>query len=205
MMRAVKFIAVVIGTLGFIALCVFLYVMPPFLITPPEKYSQTMRDAAPAVSSIADPKMRAIAERGRYIVMTTGCIGCHATNGDRGPNYSKYLAGGALKITTTSGTFVTRNLTPDAETGLGRRSDEEVKRVLRSGVLPDGHVAPHTAMPWANFSRWSEEDRYAVVVYLRTLPPVRHEIPEPVTAPATLEPGVIERDYGMKDYGVNRP
>jgi mono/diheme cytochrome c family protein len=201
MMRALKWSGAIIVTLAFVALCVFLYVMPPFLITPPEAFSQTMRDAAPPVTAIADPKVRAIAGRGRYIVMTTGCIGCHATNGNRGPDYSKYLAGGALKMMTPNGTFVTRNLTPDEETGLGKRSDEEVKRVLRSGVLPDGHIAPHTAMPWANFSHWSEEDRYAVVVYLRNLPPVRHEIPEPTLTPPVLEPGVIERGYGMKDYG----
>ena len=50
------------------------------------------------VTDIADPAERAIAERGRYIVMTTGCIGCHATNGSQGPDLTKYLAGGALKI-----------------------------------------------------------------------------------------------------------
>ena len=78
-----------------------------------------MADAAPAVTDIADPAERAIAERGRYIVMTTGCIGCHATNGPQGPDLTKYLAGGGLKIQTPHGTFVSRNLTPDQETGLG--------------------------------------------------------------------------------------
>ena len=36
-----------------------------------------MIEAAPGVNDIADPAERAIAARGRYIVMTTGCIGCH--------------------------------------------------------------------------------------------------------------------------------
>ena len=75
---------------------------------------------------------------------------------------------------------MSRNLTPDPDTGLARRTDDEVKRVLRSGVFPDGHVVPHTTMPWANFSNWTEEDRYAVLVYLRHLPPVRHQTPEPM-------------------------
>ena len=95
-----------------------------------------MADAAPAVTDIADPAERAIAARGRYIVMTTGCIGCHATNGSQGPDLTKYLAGGALKFQTPHGTFVSRNLTPDKETGLARRTDDEVKRVLRSGTFP---------------------------------------------------------------------
>jgi mono/diheme cytochrome c family protein len=203
MRRLLKWTAIAVLLLaagGFIA---FLYLMPPFFITPPEAFSQAMRDAAPPVDGIPDAAARAIAERGRYIVMTTGCIGCHATNGSRGPDYSKYLAGGALKITSPKGTFVSRNLTPDPETGLARRTDEEVARVLRSGVFPDGHVVPHTAMPWANFSNWTEEDRHAVVTYLRHLPAVRHAIPDPDFTPVALPSGALERDYGVKDYGVH--
>ena len=110
------------------------------------------------------------------------------------------MAGGAVKMTNRRGTFVSRNLTPDRETGLGRRTDDEVKRVLRSGVFPDGHVVPHSAMPWAEFSNWTEEDRHAVVVYLRSLKPVRHATPEP-GPPPELPPDVIQRDYGSRDYG----
>jgi hypothetical protein len=204
MKRVLTWLAGIVVVLAVVALCVFLYVMPPFFLISPEQISRDVSQAAPPVTGIADPKTRAIAERGRYIVMTTGCIGCHATNGERGPDYSKYLAGGGIKVTTARGTFVSRNLTPDPDTGLARRSDDEVKRVLRSGVFPDGHVAPHTAMPWANFSHWSEEDRYAVVIYLRSLKPVRHEIPEPALTPPGLEVGVLDRDYGLKDYGVSR-
>jgi hypothetical protein len=108
-----------------------------------------------------------------------------------------------LKITSKHGTYVSRNLTPDPETGLARRTDDEVKRVLRSGVFPDGHVAPYTAMPWASFSNWTEEDRHAVVAYLRHIPAVRHAIPEPDFSPAPLVPGAVEQDYGVKDYGVH--
>ena len=163
-----------------------------------------MADAAPAVTDIADPAERAIAERGRYIVMTTGCIGCHAVVGSQGPDLSQYLGGGGLKIQTPHATFVSRNLTPDKETGLGRRTDDEVKRVLRSGTFPDGHVVEGTAMPWPVFSNWTEEDRHAVVVYLRHLKPIHHVTPEPVRGRAITIPGAIEQDYGGKDYGTSK-
>jgi hypothetical protein len=192
-------VVVLIGVCGFLA---FLYFIPPFFSTPPEAATKIMREAAPPVTDISDPVQRAIAEHGRDIVVRTGCIGCHASNGPQGPDYTKYLAGGGIKILTPHGTFISRNLTPDPDTGLARRSDDEVKRVLRSGVFPDGHVAPSTAMPWANFSNWTEEDRHAVVVYLRHLKPVRQQIPDPTNVPAQLEPGVVERDYAFKDYGV---
>src|SRR5262249_41226522 len=152
---------VVVAAGGFLA---FLYFIPPFFTTPPEEFSKAMREAAPPVTDIADPVQRAIAERGREIVVRRGCIGCPPENGPNGPDYSRYLAGGGIQSHTLNGTYVSRNLTPDRETGLARRSDDEVKRVLRSGVFPDGHVAPATTMPWANFSNWTEEDRQAVLV-----------------------------------------
>lgn len=189
----------VIVVCGFLA---FLYFIPPFFLTPPEEFGKDMGNAAPPVADIADPAERAIAEHGRYIVLTTGCIGCHATNGSQGPDLTKYLAGGGLKIVTTRGAYVSRNLTPDKETGLGRRTDDEVKRVLRSGTFPDGHVVPTTAMPWSVFSNWTEEDRHAVVVYLRHLKAWRHQTPEPVLGNLLTVPGAFDQDYGAKDYGT---
>lgn len=191
--------------IAIVALCgfgAFLYFIPPFFTTPPETFGKALADAAPDVSSITDPAERAIAARGRYLVMTTGCVGCHATNGSQGPDLTKYLAGGALKIHTPQGIFVSRNLTPDPETGIGRRTDDELKRILRSGTFADGHVVPGTAMPWPALSNWSEEDRHAVVVYLRHLPPIAHRIPDPVPGNAVTIPGAIEQDYAGKDYGI---
>jgi mono/diheme cytochrome c family protein len=180
----------------------FLYFIPPFFTTPPENFGKAMAEAAPGVSGIADPAERAIAARGRYLVMTAGCVGCHATNGSQGPDLTRYMAGGALKMQTPSGTFISRNLTPDPDTGIGRRTDDELKRVLRSGTFTDGHVVPGTAMPWPSFSSWSEEDRHAVVVYLRHLKPIAHKIPEPVAGNAITIPGAIEQDYAGRDYGI---
>jgi hypothetical protein len=186
------------------AFLAFLYFIPPFFLRAPETFGKAMADAAPAVTDIADPAERAIAERGRYIVMTTGCNGCHAIVGPQGPDLTKYLGGGGLKIQTAQATYVSRNLTPDKDTGLARRTDDEVKRVMRSGTFSDGHVVAGTAMPWPVFSNWTEEDRHAVVVYLRHLKPIRHATPEPVPGNAITIPGAIEQDYGGKDYGTSK-
>ena len=202
MKKFLKWALLVVVIVAVCAFGAFLYFIPPFFITPPEDFGKAMADAAPGVADIADPAERAIAARGRYIVMTTGCIGCHATNGSQGPDLTKYLAGGALKIQSPHGTYVSRNLTADRETGIGRRTDDEVKRVLRSGTFTDGHVVPGTAMPWPMFSNWSEEDRHAVVVYLRHLKPIAHQTPEPVPGNAITIPGAVEQDYAGKDYGV---
>jgi mono/diheme cytochrome c family protein len=200
--KVLKWTAVVLIVAMVAAFGAFLYLVPPFFLVPPEQFGKDMSEAAPSVTGVPDPATRVIAERGRYIVMTHDCIGCHAINGPQGPDLTQYLAGGGMKVLSPTGTYVTRNLTSDRETGLARRSDDEVKRVLRSGTFPDGHVAPHTAMPWASFSNWTEEDRHAVVTYLRTLKAVKHEIPEAVLGNAVTIPGAVEVDYAFKEYGV---
>jgi mono/diheme cytochrome c family protein len=202
MKTILKWALIVVTLLVVIGFGAFLYLIPPFFVTPPEAFAKAAGDAAPPVTDIADPAERAIAARGRYIVMTHDCIGCHATNGPQGPDLTKYLAGGGLKAQTAHGTFVSRNLTSDKETGLARRTDDEVKRVLRSGTFADGRVAEGTVMPWPVFSNWTEEDRHAVVVYLRHLKAVRHQTPEPATGNAITVPGGVEQDYGGKDYGL---
>ena len=203
MKRLLKWVLGVVLALAAGGFLAFLYFIPPFLVASPETFSQPVVAAAPGVSAIADPAERAIAERGRAIVVRIGCIGCHATNGSQGPDYTKYLAGGGIKFETPHGTVISRNLTPDAETGLGRRTDAEIKRVLRSGVFPDGRVTGYTNMPWADLSNLTEEDRHAVVVYLRHLPPLRHAIPNPEPQRRLTVIGAVERGYGGKDYGTS--
>ena len=203
MRRFLKWAALTIVALAVVGFGAFLYNIPPFFLIAPETFGADMAKAPPTVDQVADPAQRAIAERGRTLVMNIGCIGCHAANGSNGPDLSRYLAGGALKFTSSHGTYVSRNLTPDPETGLVRRTDDEVKRVIRSGVFPDGHAVPYTQMPWASFSHLTEEDRHAVVVYLRNLPAVRHKIPDPSLEPATVPEGAVEGFSAFKDYGIN--
>jgi hypothetical protein len=205
MKRILKWTVLIVLLLAVVGFGVFLYEIPPF-------FSDSFRDQAradfekapPPVDGISDPATRAIAERGREIVRRTGCIGCHAAAGPQGPDLSRYLAGGSARFMSARGTFVSRNLTPDPETGIGRRTDDEVKRVMRSGTFPDGHVVPYSSMIWANLSHWTEEDRHAVLVYLRNLPPVRNKIPDPILQPASNPPGTIEGFQGFKDYAVKQ-
>jgi hypothetical protein len=203
MKRFLKRAAVVVLVVGTAAFVAFLYVVPPLLSMAPEAFARPQNEAAPAVNDIPDPAERLIAERGRYLVVTGGCIGCHHVPTPQGPDFSRYLAGG-LKFQTRQGTYVGRNLTPDQATGLGRRSDAEVKRVLKSGLFPDGHVVPHRVMPWGGYSAWTEEDLHAVVVYLRHLSPVAHAIPDPAPASRLSEPGAVQEAYGGRDYGSVR-
>ena len=186
MKKILKWTAIVVlvaAACGFVA---FLYFIPPLTSVSPDEFIKQTASSAPPVDGITDPAERLIAERGRYLVLTADCAGCHTTQGPKGPRADMFLAGGSRVNTNTDGATVARNLTPDRETGLGRRSDDEIKLVLRSGVFHTGRSISARAMPWAGFSTWTDEDLHAVITYLRHIKAVRHAIPDPGPGRADL-------------------
>ena len=204
MIRVLKWLVlavVVVAIGGFLA---FLYFIPPFFSVSPEDYVK--QSAAPAVSleKMTDPAQRAIAERGKYLVTISGCPDCHSTPGPQGPNPEMYLAGGTKIGVKGGGAAITRNLTPDPETGLGKVKDEEIKRVLRSGVFRDGRRVHHRQMPWNVYSNWTDEDRHAVVTYLRQTKPVPHKIPDPMRDATFENPEAVDYFFG-RDFGTVPP
>lgn len=75
------------------------------------------------------------------------------------------------------GRMVAPNLTPDPETGAGRWTDDMLARAIREGVGHDGRGLG-LPMYWASFRSLSDEDLASVIVYLRSLPPVRNPLPQ---------------------------
>lgn len=196
-------IVIVVGVFGFLG---FLYFIPPFTLIAPEEIARPAGEAGPHLTAIGDPSERAIAERGRYLVMLGACADCHTTPGPQGPRMSDmYLAGGFKMTRKSDGTYVSVNLTPDKATGIGNWSEEDIKRVLRNGLAPDGRAVPGHLMPWPIFSNWTEEDRHAVVVYLRHVVPVAHRVPLPKHDTTLTDPAAYEEDYAGKDYAADNP
>src|SRR5258705_381529 len=67
---------------------------------------------------------------------------------------------------------VSRNITPDPETGIGKWSDADVKRAILIGQRPDGTNLSRT-MPSADYFNMTSDDVNAIVDYLRTLKPLK--------------------------------
>jgi len=113
--RVVKWTAGVLLVVAVVAFLAFLYLIPPFTLMAPEAFSGPEAAAANVVKldAIADPKTRALAERGKYIVVTMGCVDCHAPPGPNGPDFARYMAGGLKAAYKGHGTFVSANLTSD--------------------------------------------------------------------------------------------
>jgi mono/diheme cytochrome c family protein len=137
-------------------------------------------------------------ERGKYLFESVlDCAGCHSPR-DMAV-YSAPVIEGKIgsgfafpRELGLPGDIVAPNLTSDPETGLGRWTDGEIIRAIREGVSRDG--SPLFAfMPYASFAKLSDEDTYALVAYMRTLPPVRNSPPRtkldfPVSLLASFDP-----------------
>ena len=121
--------------------------------------------------------------RGRYLVQIAGCNDCHTPGYFRGmPDTSRYLSGSDVGFTLPDGGVVIgSNLTPDKETGLGGWTVEQIARAIQTGVRPDGRVlAP--IMPYTAFAHLTSSDATAIAVFLKTLAPIKRQIPGPFTA-----------------------
>jgi mono/diheme cytochrome c family protein len=145
-------------------------------------------------------------ERGKYLVTLGGCADCHTPLklGPRGPepDLSRYLAGHPEEVklpppdlkpgpwfAATAGMTAwagpwgisyAANLTPDTNTGMGIWTEEMFMKAMRTGkhMSVSRNILP--PMPWQNLASLTDDDLRAVYAYLRSIPPVMNQVPDPV-------------------------
>jgi len=156
----------------------------------------------------ADARLDKQAEQGRHLVNTAGCHDCHTplkmgANGPE-PDMSRMLSGhpqalqmppaptlppGPWLVTVAAtntawngpwGTSFTANLTPDAETGLGRWSAKDFVATIRSGRHLGRGRAILPPMPVPAYNNFSDAELEAIFAYLRQVPAVSNRVPEPL-------------------------
>lgn len=141
---------------------------------------------APAAEFHAQPSAQRLA-RGKYLVEgTAACFECHGQS-DFGSGLGQPKPG-----TEGSGQIIKRddnddkrfpdgiivpNITPDKETGAGAWSDAQFERAIRHGIGHDGRKLIRF-MPYAYFRSMTDEDVASVIVYIRSLPAVKHPLPK---------------------------
>lgn len=152
-------------------------------------------------------------ERGKYLVTSarTPCLLCHSPM-DTSAGSFKVIEGRELSgrnWAVDDVPFVTApNLTPDPETGIGRFTDDQLARAIREGISHDGRTL-FPIMPYEKFRAMTDEDLASIIVYLRSLPPVRNplpptavpfpvnrlisNVPQPVEGPVTADLSTAEK------------
>jgi mono/diheme cytochrome c family protein len=117
------------------------------------------------LACIAPATAQEAAQRGEYLVHAGGCVSCHTA-----PGGLPFAGGRALM--TPFGTFYSPNITPDAETGIGRWTDAQFLRALREGRRPDG-ASYFPVFPYPSFTNITDADALAIKAYLFSLQPAR--------------------------------
>jgi hypothetical protein len=121
-------------------------------------------------------------ERGKYLVRAVlACMDCHSphdwTKHDAPALAGMEGAGAEMELAGGPGRVVASNLTPDPETGAGTWTDDMLARAVREGIGHDGR-ALFPIMPYGLYQRLPDEDLASIVVYLRSLAPVRNALPQ---------------------------
>lgn len=158
----------------------------------------------------AAPTPEEVVKHGKYLVSVMGCNDCHSPKkmGPNGPEVipelllsgypsdrpvikfdSKLIKEGFAMfypdLTAAAGPWgvsFAGNLTPD-QTGIGNWTEEQFKKALTQGKYKglDGGRGLLPPMPWFNYTALTDEDINAIFTYLKSIPPVKNVVPQPVT------------------------
>lgn len=152
--------------------------------------------AAALTATAAETVQQKRVARGQYLVTVAGCNDCHSPKQpDFAPDQNRLLSGRPGTTPAPSqpanpgqisasgdltawygpwGISYSANLTPDPETGIGRRyTEKQFVTTMRTGKKPEGEMLL-PPMPWPNYGRMSDEDLKSIYAYLQTLKPVKN-------------------------------
>jgi mono/diheme cytochrome c family protein len=91
------------------------------------------------------------------------------------------------------GVVYSANLTPDPETGLGRVSEADFIRVVRTGHRHDSPRVLLPPMPWQNLAQQQDTELRAIYAYLQSIPAISNRVPVPQVPPPVI--AEIEKSY----------
>jgi mono/diheme cytochrome c family protein len=129
----------------------------------------------PIVGHVAEPDRADTVAYGAYLAGPVGhCMECHTPRQGPHLDISRLGTGGREfpDLENPGALTVSRNITPDSETGIGQWSDADVKAAILLGIRPDGTRLTRT-MPFASYYNMTSDDLNAIVTYLRSLPPLK--------------------------------
>ncbi len=128
---------------------------------------------------ISDPDTTNPLEWGKYLALyQLECYACHSKSFETmnmlEPEKSEGFFGGGNEIGTADGSkILSRNLTPDKETGIGTWSEEQFIKAVRYGIVPHGPALRQPMMP---FVQLTDSELKAIYAYMQTVPPIKNKL-----------------------------
>ena len=117
----------------------------------------------PASASAKPGPTSTLIAQGAYLARAGNCMACHTVPG--GTPYA-----GGRGIETPFGTVFSSNLTPEANSGLGKWDSNDFWQALHHGRSRDGRLL-NPAFPYTSFTLITRTDSDALWAYLQSLPP----------------------------------
>ncbi|HEX8315902.1 MAG TPA: hypothetical protein VF609_12965 [Flavisolibacter sp.] len=147
------------------------------------KFLTTIKAIEPmpfSTTSIPEPDTTNLVKWGEYVSLyRVECYACHSadftTDDFVHPEKSKGFFGGGNKFELPDGKAIySRNLTMDEETGVGRWTEEEFIKAVKTGIVPNGQ--PALREPMAPFVDLSDSEVKAIFAYLKTVPKIKNKV-----------------------------
>jgi len=157
------------------------------------------------VALTANASAQTLVERGDYLVNAVmACDGCHTPRTPAGFVMEKRFSGGSQVWDEAAYTVRGANITPDRDTGIGGWTPDELRRALIEGVRPNGvTLAPQ--MPFPFYRILTPRDADAIVAYVRTVAPVRNEVPPSVYKAAIHSPTIPGAEQPIGEEALKDP
>ena len=152
---------------------------------------------------------------GQYLVTVSGCNDCHSPKQSfvpyPAPDSARLLSGhpaneniptvptniigptawGALTTNDLTawagpwGVSYPANLTPDQTTGMGAWTEQTFIQAMHTGKHMGAGRDILPPMPWYNLAKAKDADLRAIYSYLKSIPAITNQVPQPVTATQT--------------------
>ena len=123
--------------------------------------------------SVATPPRSAITQYGSYLSQHVGlCADCHTQRVGLLQKPDRNRLFGGMSNPPEGFPAKPPNITPHPETGIGKWSEADFVKAMRTGVTPDGETLK-PFMPWPKLKRMTNDDLHAIYAYLRTVPAIR--------------------------------
>ena len=129
---------------------------------------------------IPEPDTTDLVKWGKYIACYQfECFSCHsrdfAKNDFYTPEKSKGFFGGGNEMYNEEGKkLVTLNITMDENTGIGKWTEEQFIKAVKTGQVPDG--GPALRYPMQPYSNLTDQEVRAIYAYLKTVPKLNHKV-----------------------------
>jgi mono/diheme cytochrome c family protein len=128
--------------------------------------------------AIPDPDTSNKVSWGKYLTLQLDCYTCHSAdifklNLEHPEKTPGFFGGGTTLKTPDGEDIVSRNITMDEETGIGKWTEDEFIKAIKYGQTPGG---PALRAPMPPFSALTDNEAKAIHAYLKTVPKIKNKI-----------------------------